>query len=132
MQIRPLALLLVGALSLGTLSAQKKTTKKEAVAVQAPMGEAKEAPAFQLMALPYATDALAPVISKRTVELHYGKHLVGYANKLNKLVRDQGIKERDLVRLVQTSSGTVFDNAGQLLNHTIYFAQFKPYVAGMT
>ena len=71
-------------------------------------------------------------ISKRTVELHYGKHLVGYANKLNKLVRDQGIKERDLVRLVQTSSGTVFDNAGQLLNHTIYFAQFKPYVAGMT
>ena len=126
MQIRPLALLLVGALSLGTLSAQKKTTKKEAV------GEAKEAPAFQLMALPYATDALAPVISKRTVELHYGKHLVGYANKLNKLVRDQGIKERDLVRLVQTSSGTVFDNAGQLLNHTIYFAQFKPYAAGMT
>ena len=131
MQIRPLALLLVGALSLGTLSAQKMTTKKEAVAVQAPMGEAKEAPAFQLMALPYATDALAPVISKRTVELHYGKHLVGYANKLNKLVRDQGIKERDLVRLVQTSSGTVFDNAGQLLNHTIYFAQFKPYTAGM-
>ena len=132
MQIRPLALLLVGALSLGTLSAQKKTSKKEAVAVQAPMGEAKEAPAFQLMALPYATDALAPVISKRTVELHYGKHLVGYANKLNKLVRDQGIKERDLVRLVQTSSGTVFDNAGQLLNHTIYFAQFKPYAAGVT
>ena len=70
MQIRPLALLLAGALSLGTLSAQKMTTKKEAVAVQAPMGEAKEAPAFQLMALPYATDALAPVISKRTVETH--------------------------------------------------------------
>ena len=44
MQIRPLALLLVGALSLGTLSAQKKTTKKEAVAVQASMGEANEAP----------------------------------------------------------------------------------------
>ena len=85
---------------------------------------------FALFRLPYATDALAPVISQQTVELHYGKHVVGYHKKLNQLVLDQGIKERDLVRLVRTASGSLFDNAGQLMNHWLYFLQFRPYEAG--
>ena len=127
MRINWFALLLSGVMSVSVLTAQ---TKKNALP---PVTVAQQtATPFALFRLPYAMDALAPVISQQTVELHYGKHVVGYHKKLNQLVLDQGIKERDLVRLVQTSSGTVFDNAGQLLNHTIYFAQFKPYVAGMT
>ena len=80
----------------------------------------------QLIALPYATNALEPVISERTVKLHYGKHLAGYVSKLNQLLVENKIMERDLVKLVKFASGSVFDNAGQLLNHNLYFTQFKP------
>lgn len=128
MRIRSLALLLTGALAISSLSAQTKTTKATATAPAATAEPAK--PPFQLFALPYATDALAPVISQRTVKLHYGKHVIGYLDKLNKLVRENDIKERDLVRLVRFSSGAIFDNAGQLLNHLLYFKQFRPYEAG--
>lgn len=128
MRIKSLALLLTGALAISSLSAQTKTTKATATAPAAMAEPAK--PPFQLFALPYATDALAPVISQRTVKLHYGKHVVGYLDKLNKLVRENDIKERDLVRLVRFSSGAIFDNAGQLLNHLLYFKQFRPYEAG--
>ena len=79
MRIRSLALLLTGALAISSLSAQTKTT---AIAPAATAEPAK--PPFQLFALPYATDALAPVISQRTVKLHYGKHVVGYLDKLTK------------------------------------------------
>lgn len=103
MRIKSLALLLTGALAISSLSAQTKTTKATATAPAATAEPAK--PAFQLFDLPYATDALAPVISQRTVELHYGKHVVGYLHKLNKLVRENDIKERDLARLVRFSSG---------------------------
>ena len=128
MRIRSLALLLTGALTISSLSAQTKTTKATATAPAATAEPAK--PPFQLFALPYATDALAPVISQHTVKLHYGKHVIGYLDKLNKLVRENDIKERDLVRLVRFSSGAIFDNAGQLLNHLLYFKQFRPYEAG--
>ena len=80
----------------------------------------------QLIALPYATNALEPVISERTVKLHHGKHLAGYVTKLNQLLAENKVMERDLVKLVKFASGSVFDNAGQLLNHNLYFTQFKP------
>lgn len=81
---------------------------------------------FELIKLPYASDALEPIISKRTVELHHGKHLAGYVAKLNSLVQKAGMQGTDLVQLVRYSSGALFDNAGQLLNHNLYFQQFRP------
>ena len=87
---------------------------------------------YELIKLPYASDALAPVISKRTVELHHGKHLAGYVSKLNSLLKESGMPGSDLVRLVRYSSGAIFDNAGQLLNHNLYFLQFRPATAEAT
>lgn len=119
------ALLLSGVMSVSVLTAQtKKNALPPATAAQ------QSATPFALFRLPYATDALAPVISQQTVELHYGKHVEGYHKKLNQLVLDQGIKERDLVHLVRGSEGALFDNAGQLMNHWLYFLQFRPYEAG--
>lgn len=82
--------------------------------------------AFEKVALPYATDALEPVISKQTVELHYGKHHQAYVDNLNKLVVGTKFENADLETIVKESDGAVFNNAGQILNHNIYFTSFKP------
>jgi Fe-Mn family superoxide dismutase len=81
---------------------------------------------FELIKLPYATDALEPVISKQTIELHYGKHLQGYVNNLNNLIQGTEFENADLETTVKKSEGTVFNNAGQVLNHNLYFTQFSP------
>lgn len=81
---------------------------------------------FELIALPYATNALEPIISQQTMELHYGKHLRGYVNKLNELVSGTKYEGQPLRAIVRSSGGSIFDNAGQLLNHNLYFLQFVP------
>ena len=68
---------------------------------------------FELIQLPYANDGLEPVISKQTIDFHYGKHLLKYVNTLNKLIE-----------------GAIFNNAGQVLNHNLYFTQFSPNGGG--
>ena len=80
---------------------------------------------FQLMALPYAPEALEPVISKETIAFHHGKHLAGYVNNLNKLLPGSGLEGLPLEEIVCKSSGGIFINAGQILNHELYFAQFS-------
>lgn len=80
---------------------------------------------FEKVALPYATDALEPVISKQTVELHYGKHHQAYVDNLNKLVVGTEYENSDLETIVKKSDGAIFNNAGQILNHNIYFTSFK-------
>lgn len=128
--IIPLTLLTLSLLSTPMLSAQEggKVSNEaglqpRTVALQQGMAEGA---VHQLIALPYATNALEPVISERTVKLHHGKHLAGYVSKLNQLLAENKVMERDLVKLVKFASGSVFDNAGQLLNHNLYFTQFKP------
>ena len=79
---------------------------------------------FTLMALPYAIDALEPVISKQTLEFHHGKHLAAYVNNLNGLLEGSGFKESTLEEIVCQSAGGVLNNAGQILNHELYFGQF--------
>ena len=82
---------------------------------------------FELMALPYAPDALEPVISKETIGFHHGKHLQAYVDNLNKLLPGseyEGMTLEEIVRKVP--AGAVFNNAGQILNHEMYFTQFKP------
>lgn len=79
---------------------------------------------FELPKLPYATNALEPVISKQTVELHYGKHYQTYINNLNNLVPGTKFENADLITIVKESDGAIFNNAGQALNHDLYFASF--------
>lgn len=89
-----------------------------------------QAPQFELMKLPYATNALEPVISRQTVELHHGKHLQGYVNNVNKLLVGTKWAGKPLEAIVKGSTGSLFDNAGQLLNHNLYFTQFSPRGGG--
>ncbi len=81
---------------------------------------------FELIKLPYAADALEPVISKQTIEFHHGKHLLGYVNKLNELILGTKFEKASLIDIVKGSDGPIFNNAGQILNHELYFTQFSP------
>ncbi len=79
---------------------------------------------FELMALPYAPEALEPVISKQTLEFHYGKHLAGYVNNLNGLLEESPLAGLPLEEIVCKATGGIQNNAGQILNHNLYFGQF--------
>ena len=80
---------------------------------------------FELITLPYATDGLEPVISRSTIEFHHGKHLAGYVNNLNNLIQGTDFQGLPLEEIVKKASGALFNNAGQILNHNLYFTQFK-------
>lgn len=77
------------------------------------------------MALPYAIDALEPVISKQTLEFHHGKHLAGYVNNLNALLEGSPLAGLPLEEIVCKAEGGMLNNAGQILNHNMYFGQFS-------
>ena len=79
---------------------------------------------FELMALPYAMDALEPVISKETIGFHHGKHLAGYVNNLNGLLEGSPLAGLPLEEIVCKAEGGMLNNAGQILNHNMYFGQF--------
>ena len=78
---------------------------------------------FELMALPYAADALAPAISPETIGFHHGKHLQAYVNNLNTLLPGTAFEGRPLVDIVKKAEGGIQNNAGQILNHEMYFGQ---------
>ena len=86
---------------------------------------------FELIQLPYAANALEPVISKQTFELHHGKHLQTYVNNLNNLVPGTKFENAPLETIVKESDGAIFNNAGQVLNHNLYFTQFSPKGGGV-
>ncbi len=79
---------------------------------------------FNLIQLPYAPNALEPVISAQTISFHYGKHLQAYVNNLNGLLPGSGFEDTTLEDIVRKSDGGIFNNAGQILNHNLYFTQF--------
>jgi Fe-Mn family superoxide dismutase len=79
---------------------------------------------FELMALPYADDALEPVISKETIGFHHGKHLLAYVNNLNGLLEGSPLVDLPLEEIVCKTEGGILNNAGQILNHELYFGQF--------
>lgn len=82
---------------------------------------------YEMPKLPYANNALEPVISQQTMDLHYGKHLQAYVNNLNNLVPGTEFENKDLHTIVSTApDGAIFNNAGQVLNHALYFSQFSP------
>jgi Fe-Mn family superoxide dismutase len=78
---------------------------------------------FPMPALPYSADALN-VISAQTLQFHHGKHLKAYLDNLNKLLPSSGLEGQPLSQVVKKSTGALFNNAGQLLNHAMYFDQF--------
>lgn len=81
---------------------------------------------FEIQILPYAFAALEPIISVCTIEFHYGKHLKGYVDNLNKLIIGTKYENLPLEDIIKTADGAIFNNAGQVLNHNLYFEQFSP------
>jgi Fe-Mn family superoxide dismutase len=79
---------------------------------------------YELMELPYAPEALEPVISRETIVFHHGKHLAGYVNNLNGLLPGSGFEDATLEEIVRKAQGAILNNAGQILNHEMYFGQF--------
>ncbi|MFZ1820602.1 MAG: Fe-Mn family superoxide dismutase [Acidimicrobiia bacterium] len=86
--------------------------------------------AFELPALPYELDALAPHISKETLEFHYGKHHKAYVTNLNKLVEGTDKENSSLEDVIKTSDGGVFNNAAQVWNHSFYWNSMTPNGGG--
>ena len=78
---------------------------------------------FAMPALAY--DELGTVISKETLSFHYGKHLKAYVDNLNKMLPGSGLEGMPLSEVVRKAEGGLFNNAGQVLNHTMYFEQFS-------
>lgn len=85
---------------------------------------------FELPALPYAKDALAPHISAETIEYHYGKHHQTYVTNLNNLVPGTEFEGLTLEEIVKKSSGGIFNNAAQVWNHTFYWNCLSPNGGG--
>jgi len=85
---------------------------------------------FELTVLPYAMDALQPVISKQTLEFHHGKHHLAYVNKLNELIEGTPFKDATLEEMIKSADGAIFNNAAQDWNHTFYFSTFSPTGGG--
>jgi Fe-Mn family superoxide dismutase len=86
--------------------------------------------AHTLPPLPYALDALAPTISKETLEYHYGKHHQAYVTNLNNLIPGTEFENVSLEDTVKKSSGGIFNNAAQVWNHTFYWNCMKPNGGG--
>ena len=88
---------------------------------------------FTLIDLPYSLGALEPVISAQTLSFHHGKHLQAYVDNLNKLIAGTEFESLSLEEIVARSASLpaptgnpIFNNAGQILNHNLYFTQFRP------
>lgn len=84
----------------------------------------------QLPPLPYAKNALEPVISAETIEYHYGKHHQTYVTNLNNLIKGTEFENAALEEIVVKSTGGIFNNAAQVWNHTFYWNGLKPNGGG--
>lgn len=81
---------------------------------------------FSLPDLPFAMDALEPVVSKRTLEFHYGKHHKAYVSNLNKLTEGSEWAKKSLEDLIRLTDGGIYNNAAQVWNHTFYWEGLIP------
>src|SRR5665647_2381582 len=84
----------------------------------------------KLTGLPYSIDALEPVISKETLEYHYGKHHRAYVTNLNKLIIGTEFENVSLEEIIMKSDGSIFNNAAQVYNHTFYWNCLAPNAGG--
>ncbi len=81
---------------------------------------------FELQPLPYAYDALQPVISEETLRYHHDKHAAGYVAKLNELIIGTPYEVMTLEEIIRRSDGAIFNNAAQVWNHQFYFDSLSP------
>lgn len=82
--------------------------------------------AFSLPKLPYAANALEPVISEKTINYHYGKHHQAYVTNVNNLIVGTPYENASLEEIIMETEGGIFNNGAQVWNHTFYFMQFSP------
>ncbi|CAM3888290.1 superoxide dismutase [Arcobacter cloacae] len=80
----------------------------------------------ELMTLPYSMDALEPLMSKETLEFHYGKHHQTYVNNLNNLIVGTKFEDFSLVNIILESDGGIFNNAAQVYNHDFFWNGLTP------
>ncbi len=81
--------------------------------------------------LPYADDALEPVISRKTIEYHYGRHEKAYIENLNRLIQGTEFEDMELEEVIaQAPKGALFNNASQAWNHIFYFFTLSPEGGG--
>jgi Fe-Mn family superoxide dismutase len=85
---------------------------------------------FEVPPLPYAKDALEPVMGRETFEFHYEKHHKGYMTNLKGLIEGKPEAQKSLIEVIKTSSGGVFNNAAQVYNHTFFWESMKPAGGG--
>ena len=79
----------------------------------------------EMSKLGYPANGLEPIISAETIEFHYGKHLQTYVTNLANLIKGTEFENREVEEIVAAApDGGIFNNAGQVLNHTLYFTQF--------
>ena len=83
-------------------------------------------PHFPLPPLPYAEDALAPVISAETLRLHHGKHHRKYVDTMNQLLEKEPLSAGSLEEVVRQAKGKLFNNAAQAWNHDFYWHSLSP------
>lgn len=87
--------------------------------------------AFELPNLPYAMDALAPHISRETLEFHHGKHHATYVTNLNNLIKGTKFENSSLEEIIKNAGpGGLFNNAAQHFNHSFYWTSLKPRGGG--
>src|SRR5437870_2715868 len=83
--------------------------------------------AFELPPLPYARNALAPILSEETLDYHYGKHHQAYVTNLNNLVPNTEFAGKSLEEIIKSApAGGIFNNAAQVWNHTFYWHCMTP------
>ncbi len=80
----------------------------------------------KLPELPYPNNSLEPHISQETLEFHHGKHHQAYINKLNELIKGTKYEKMDLVEIILSSEGQIFNNAAQAWNHTFFWNCMRP------
>lgn len=81
---------------------------------------------YTLPQLPYSNEALEPVISRRTIDFHYGKHEKTYIDNLNALIEGTEFEDLPLEDIIRDANGALFNNASQAWNHIFYFFSFSP------
>ena len=84
----------------------------------------------KLPQLPYEKDALAPYLSAETLEYHYGKHHRNYVDTLNRLISGTEFEKMPLEEIIRKASGSIFNNASQVWNHTFYWNCLSPHGSG--
>lgn len=80
----------------------------------------------ELRKLPFAYDALQPMMSEETLQYHHNKHHAGYVTKLNGLIDGTEFESKSLVEIIKSADGGIFNNAAQVYNHDLFWSTLSP------